>query len=169
MDASGSGWNRGQQLDKLIYPVVLPRHMNKALQPRSCLLCHVAPFLWKNRVLGSRNVNGTLPKTYTCTEGCRRLFGVIAFIVWLYKQRWSIKWETVTVFSLQGFMFGKSGEILTMRLRSLSFKALLQQVWIIQQGYRESQMALAGLARYLYLFAYNCAIWREKKNSLFYY
>ncbi|KAH1177417.1 hypothetical protein KIL84_011119, partial [Mauremys mutica] len=29
---------------------------------------------------------------------------------------------------IQGFMFGKSGEVLTKRLRSLSFKALLQQV-----------------------------------------
>lgn len=49
-------------------------------------------------------------------------------------------------FSLpQGFMFGKSGEILTMRLRSLSFKALLQQVWIMQLGYHESQMAFANL------------------------
>ncbi|KAH1178048.1 hypothetical protein KIL84_011750, partial [Mauremys mutica] len=28
---------------------------------------------------------------------------------------------------IQGFMFGKSGEVLTKRLRSLSFKALLQQ------------------------------------------
>ncbi|KAJ7322390.1 hypothetical protein JRQ81_018677, partial [Phrynocephalus forsythii] len=30
-------------------------------------------------------------------------------------------------YAIQGFMFGKSGEALTMRLRSLSFKALLQQ------------------------------------------
>ncbi|KAH1178538.1 hypothetical protein KIL84_012240, partial [Mauremys mutica] len=29
---------------------------------------------------------------------------------------------------IQGFMFGKSGEVLTKRLRSLSFKALLQQL-----------------------------------------
>ncbi|KAH1178447.1 hypothetical protein KIL84_012149 [Mauremys mutica] len=29
---------------------------------------------------------------------------------------------------IQGFMFGKSGEVLTKRLRSLSFKALLQQI-----------------------------------------
>ncbi|GCB71343.1 hypothetical protein scyTo_0001535 [Scyliorhinus torazame] len=30
-------------------------------------------------------------------------------------------------FSLQGYMFGKSGEVLTMRLRGLSFKAILRQ------------------------------------------
>lgn len=46
-------------------------------------------------------------------------------------------------FPPQGFMFGKSGELLTMRIRSLSFKALLQQVWIMQLVYHESQMAFA--------------------------
>nr|XP_009679076.1 PREDICTED: ATP-binding cassette sub-family B member 5 isoform X2 [Struthio camelus australis] len=34
---------------------------------------------------------------------------------------------TLAAYIIQGFMFGKSGEILTMRLRSLSFRALLQQ------------------------------------------
>uniref|UniRef100_A0A8B9SCY1 ABC-type xenobiotic transporter n=1 Tax=Apteryx owenii TaxID=8824 RepID=A0A8B9SCY1_APTOW len=34
---------------------------------------------------------------------------------------------TLAAYIVQGFMFGKSGEILTMRLRSLSFRALLQQ------------------------------------------
>ncbi|XP_019364107.1 PREDICTED: multidrug resistance protein 1-like isoform X1 [Gavialis gangeticus] len=34
---------------------------------------------------------------------------------------------TLVTHIIQGFMFGKSGEILTMRLRSFSFKALLQQ------------------------------------------
>ncbi|XP_009077778.1 PREDICTED: multidrug resistance protein 1-like, partial [Acanthisitta chloris] len=33
----------------------------------------------------------------------------------------------LAAYIVQGFMFGKSGEILTMRLRSLSFRALLQQ------------------------------------------
>ncbi|KAK2526353.1 Abcb5 [Columba livia] len=33
----------------------------------------------------------------------------------------------LAAYIIQGFMFGKSGELLTMRLRSLSFKALLQQ------------------------------------------
>ncbi|XP_017679386.1 PREDICTED: ATP-binding cassette sub-family B member 5 isoform X1 [Lepidothrix coronata] len=33
----------------------------------------------------------------------------------------------LAAYIIQGFMFGKSGEMLTMRLRSLSFKALLQQ------------------------------------------
>ncbi|XP_061853387.1 ATP-binding cassette sub-family B member 5 [Colius striatus] len=33
----------------------------------------------------------------------------------------------LAAYIIQGFMFGKSGEILTMRLRSLSFRALLQQ------------------------------------------
>ncbi|XP_069716416.1 ATP-binding cassette sub-family B member 5 [Phaenicophaeus curvirostris] len=33
----------------------------------------------------------------------------------------------LVAYIIQGFMFGKSGEILTMRLRSLSFRALLQQ------------------------------------------
>lgn len=122
------------------------------------------PFCRK-RVSGSRNVNGTLPKTCICAEGCRRLFGVIAFIVWLYKQRWSIKWENVTVFPLQGFMFGKSGEILTMRLRSLSFRALLQQVWIMQWGCHESQMVFADLARYMLDF--NCVIWRQEIQKHF--
>ncbi|KAM7123898.1 ATP-dependent translocase ABCB1-like [Ciconia maguari] len=35
---------------------------------------------------------------------------------------------TLAACIIQGFMFGKSGETLTMRLRSLSFRALLQQV-----------------------------------------
>ncbi|XP_065484687.1 ATP-binding cassette sub-family B member 5 [Caloenas nicobarica] len=34
---------------------------------------------------------------------------------------------TLAAYIAQGFMFGKSGELLTMRLRSLSFRALLQQ------------------------------------------
>ncbi|XP_015281625.1 PREDICTED: ATP-binding cassette sub-family B member 5 [Gekko japonicus] len=34
---------------------------------------------------------------------------------------------SLVTYILQGFMFGRSGEALTMRLRSLSFKALLQQ------------------------------------------
>ncbi|XP_061441927.1 ATP-binding cassette sub-family B member 5 [Rhineura floridana] len=34
---------------------------------------------------------------------------------------------SLITYIIQGFMFGKSGEALTMRLRSLSFKALLQQ------------------------------------------
>ncbi|XP_010147784.1 PREDICTED: multidrug resistance protein 1-like [Eurypyga helias] len=34
---------------------------------------------------------------------------------------------TLVAYIIQGFTFGKSGEILTMRLRSLSFRALLQQ------------------------------------------
>ncbi|GAB0184535.1 ATP-binding cassette sub-family B member 5 [Grus japonensis] len=48
---------------------------------------------------------------------------------------------TLAAYIIQGFTFGKSGEILTMRLRSLSFRALLQQVRIMQLGYRESQIA----------------------------
>uniref|UniRef100_A0A663MQY4 ABC-type xenobiotic transporter n=1 Tax=Athene cunicularia TaxID=194338 RepID=A0A663MQY4_ATHCN len=48
----------------------------------------------------------------------------------------------VAVLSLpQGFMFGKSGEILTMRLRSLSFRALLQQ----EVGWYDDQKNAVGV------------------------
>ncbi|XP_009993265.1 PREDICTED: multidrug resistance protein 1-like [Chaetura pelagica] len=42
---------------------------------------------------------------------------------------------------IQGFMFGKSGEILTMRLRSLSFRALLQQ----EIGWYDDQKNAVGV------------------------
>ncbi|XP_010127954.1 PREDICTED: multidrug resistance protein 1-like, partial [Chlamydotis macqueenii] len=42
---------------------------------------------------------------------------------------------------IQGFMFGKSGEILTMRLRSLSFRALLQQ----EVGWYDDQKNAVGV------------------------
>nr|XP_009929666.1 PREDICTED: ATP-binding cassette sub-family B member 5 [Opisthocomus hoazin] len=48
---------------------------------------------------------------------------------------------TLATYIIQGFMFGKSGEILTMRLRSLSFKALLQQ----EVGWYDDQKNAVGV------------------------
>ncbi|NXL87260.1 MDR1 protein, partial [Alectura lathami] len=48
---------------------------------------------------------------------------------------------TLATYIVQGFMFGKSGEILTMRLRSLSFKALLQQ----EIGWYDDQKNAVGI------------------------
>uniref|UniRef100_A0A8C2TJ22 ATP binding cassette subfamily B member 5 n=1 Tax=Coturnix japonica TaxID=93934 RepID=A0A8C2TJ22_COTJA len=48
---------------------------------------------------------------------------------------------TLATYIIQGFMFGKSGEILTMRLRSLSFKALLQQ----EIGWYDDQKNAVGV------------------------
>ncbi|XP_048806639.1 ATP-binding cassette sub-family B member 5 isoform X2 [Lagopus muta] len=48
---------------------------------------------------------------------------------------------TLATYIIQGFMFGKSGEILTMRLRSLSFKALLQQ----EIGWYDDQKNAVGI------------------------
>ncbi|NXP20086.1 MDR1 protein, partial [Scytalopus superciliaris] len=47
----------------------------------------------------------------------------------------------LAAYIIQGFMFGKSGEILTMRLRSLSFKALLQQ----EMGWYDDQKNAVGV------------------------
>ncbi|NXX41749.1 MDR1 protein, partial [Tricholaema leucomelas] len=47
----------------------------------------------------------------------------------------------LAAYIIQGFMFGKSGEILTMRLRSLSFKALLQQ----EIGWYDDQKNAVGV------------------------
>ncbi|NXG50962.1 MDR1 protein, partial [Psilopogon haemacephalus] len=47
----------------------------------------------------------------------------------------------LAAYIVQGFMFGKSGEILTMRLRSLSFKALLQQ----EIGWYDDQKNAVGV------------------------
>ncbi|XP_010174504.2 multidrug resistance protein 1 [Antrostomus carolinensis] len=48
---------------------------------------------------------------------------------------------TLTAYIIQGFMFGKSGEILTKRLRSLSFRALLQQ----EIGWYDDQKNAVGI------------------------
>ncbi|XP_062423785.1 ATP-binding cassette sub-family B member 5 [Rhea pennata] len=48
---------------------------------------------------------------------------------------------TLAAYIIQGFMFGKSGEILTMRLRSLSFRALLQQ----EIGWYDDQKNAVGI------------------------
>uniref|UniRef100_A0A8C8BBR8 ATP-binding cassette sub-family B member 5 n=1 Tax=Otus sunia TaxID=257818 RepID=A0A8C8BBR8_9STRI len=48
---------------------------------------------------------------------------------------------TLATHIIQGFMFGKSGEILTMRLRSLSFRALLQQ----EVGWYDDQKNAVGV------------------------
>ncbi|XP_035174710.1 ATP-binding cassette sub-family B member 5 isoform X2 [Oxyura jamaicensis] len=48
---------------------------------------------------------------------------------------------TLAAYIIQGFMFGKSGEILTMRLRSLSFRALLQQ----EIGWYDDQKNAVGV------------------------
>ncbi|XP_038031210.2 ATP-binding cassette sub-family B member 5 isoform X2 [Anas platyrhynchos] len=48
---------------------------------------------------------------------------------------------TLVAYIIQGFMFGKSGEILTMRLRSLSFRALLQQ----EIGWYDDQKNAVGI------------------------
>ncbi|NXU57527.1 MDR1 protein, partial [Turnix velox] len=48
---------------------------------------------------------------------------------------------TLVAYIVQGFMFGKSGEILTMRLRSLSFRALLQQ----EIGWYDDQRNAVGI------------------------
>uniref|UniRef100_A0A672TX15 ABC-type xenobiotic transporter n=1 Tax=Strigops habroptila TaxID=2489341 RepID=A0A672TX15_STRHB len=48
---------------------------------------------------------------------------------------------TLAAYIVQGFMFGKSGEILTMRLRSLSFKTLLQQ----EIGWYDDQKNAVGV------------------------
>ncbi|XP_075602154.1 ATP-binding cassette sub-family B member 5 isoform X2 [Balearica regulorum gibbericeps] len=48
---------------------------------------------------------------------------------------------TLAAYIIQGFMFGKSGEILTMRLRSLSFRALLQQ----EVGWYDDQKNAVGV------------------------
>ncbi|NWR63647.1 MDR1 protein, partial [Bucorvus abyssinicus] len=47
----------------------------------------------------------------------------------------------LAAYIVQGFMFGKSGEILTMRLRSLSFRALLQQ----EVGWYDDQKNAVGV------------------------
>ncbi|NXB80580.1 MDR1 protein, partial [Donacobius atricapilla] len=47
----------------------------------------------------------------------------------------------LTAYIIQGFMFGKSGETLTMRLRSLSFRALLQQ----EIGWYDDQKNAVGV------------------------
>ncbi|NXP47320.1 MDR1 protein, partial [Heliornis fulica] len=48
---------------------------------------------------------------------------------------------TLAAYIIQGFMFGKSGEMLTMRLRSLSFRALLQQ----EAGWYDDQKNAVGI------------------------
>ncbi|NXS57451.1 MDR1 protein, partial [Brachypteracias leptosomus] len=48
---------------------------------------------------------------------------------------------TLVAYIIQGFMFGKSGEMLTMRLRSLSFRALLQQ----EVGWYDDQKNAVGV------------------------
>ncbi|KFV41216.1 Multidrug resistance protein 1, partial [Gavia stellata] len=48
---------------------------------------------------------------------------------------------TLAAYIIQGFMFGKSGEILTMRLRSLSFRALLHQ----EVGWYDDQKNAVGV------------------------
>ncbi|NWX86793.1 MDR1 protein, partial [Nothoprocta pentlandii] len=48
---------------------------------------------------------------------------------------------TFAAYIVQGFMFGKSGETLTMRLRSLSFRALLQQ----EIGWYDDQKNAVGV------------------------
>ncbi|KAM6282251.1 ATP-binding cassette sub-family B member 5 isoform 3-T3 [Porphyrio hochstetteri] len=48
---------------------------------------------------------------------------------------------TLAAHIIQGFMFGKSGEMLTMRLRSLSFRALLQQ----EIGWYDDQKNAVGV------------------------
>ncbi|NXH19197.1 MDR1 protein, partial [Bucco capensis] len=48
---------------------------------------------------------------------------------------------TLAAYIVQGFMFGKSGEMLTMRLRSLSFRALLQQ----EIGWYDDQKNAVGV------------------------
>ncbi|XP_071416991.1 ATP-binding cassette sub-family B member 5 isoform X3 [Pithys albifrons albifrons] len=48
---------------------------------------------------------------------------------------------TLAAYIIQGFMFGKSGEMLTMRLRSLSFRALLQQ----EIGWYDDQKNAVGV------------------------
>uniref|UniRef100_A0A8C3KQT2 ATP-binding cassette sub-family B member 5 n=1 Tax=Calidris pygmaea TaxID=425635 RepID=A0A8C3KQT2_9CHAR len=48
---------------------------------------------------------------------------------------------TLVAYIIQGFTFGKSGEILTMRLRSLSFRALLQQ----EVGWYDDQKNAVGV------------------------
>ncbi|XP_025933361.1 ATP-binding cassette sub-family B member 5 [Apteryx rowi] len=48
---------------------------------------------------------------------------------------------TLATYVVQGFMFGKSGEILTTRLRSLSFRALLQQ----EVGWYDDQKNAIGV------------------------
>ncbi|KGL80184.1 Multidrug resistance protein 1, partial [Tinamus guttatus] len=48
---------------------------------------------------------------------------------------------TLAAYVVQGFMFGKSGETLTMRLRSLSFRALLQQ----EIGWYDDQKNAVGV------------------------
>ncbi|KFQ98266.1 Multidrug resistance protein 1, partial [Nipponia nippon] len=48
---------------------------------------------------------------------------------------------TLAAYIIQGFTFGKSGEILTMRLRSLSFRALLQQ----EVGWYDDQKNAVGV------------------------
>ncbi|NWT79045.1 MDR1 protein, partial [Lanius ludovicianus] len=47
----------------------------------------------------------------------------------------------LVAYIIQGFMFGKSGEMLTMRLRSLSFRALLQQ----EIGWYDDQKNAVGV------------------------
>ncbi|NWQ69564.1 MDR1 protein, partial [Neopipo cinnamomea] len=47
----------------------------------------------------------------------------------------------LAAYIIQGFMFGKSGEMLTMRLRSLSFRALLQQ----EMGWYDDQKNAVGV------------------------
>ncbi|XP_050174693.1 ATP-binding cassette sub-family B member 5 [Myiozetetes cayanensis] len=47
----------------------------------------------------------------------------------------------LAAYIIQGFMFGKSGEMLTMRLRSLSFRALLQQ----EIGWYDDQKNAVGV------------------------
>ncbi|XP_071661151.1 ATP-binding cassette sub-family B member 5 isoform X2 [Patagioenas fasciata] len=47
----------------------------------------------------------------------------------------------LAAYIIQGFMFGKSGELLTMRLRSLSFRALLQQ----EIGWYDDQKNAVGV------------------------
>ncbi|NXD83760.1 MDR1 protein, partial [Halcyon senegalensis] len=48
---------------------------------------------------------------------------------------------TLAAYIVQGFMFGKSGEMLTMRLRSLSFRTLLQQ----EVGWYDDQKNAVGV------------------------
>ncbi|GCC29141.1 hypothetical protein chiPu_0007578 [Chiloscyllium punctatum] len=49
-------------------------------------------------------------------------------------------------YSIQGYMFGKSGEILTMRLRGLSFKAMLHQATGIRLGMMAMTVCTFGVA-----------------------
>lgn len=67
-----------------------------------------------------------------CKQDCNIFYFDIAEAIYLkyllnkYKQCNTIL--SIVLFLKQGFTFGKAGEILTMRLRFMAFKAMLRQV-----------------------------------------